>query len=68
MIWQIWAIAWILTGSLSFIITQNLIKGWSYVASQGNFTKTMISAMIMGPFTSATCIYILHKYYTTRKQ
>jgi hypothetical protein len=68
MIWQIYAIAWILTGSLSFIITQNLIKGWEFVAAQGNFIKLMISAMVMGPFTLATCIYILHKYYTKNKK
>ena len=63
----IYVAIWALLGLWSFIITQNIIKGWDHVRSQPNPHKLFISSMVLGPITTLTCFYTLYKYFTTRK-
>ena len=58
---------WMMIGLWSFILTQDLIKGWDYVRSQPKPWNLFISAMLMGPITTLTCFYTLYKYYGGKK-
>jgi len=63
----IYVAIWTLLGLWSFIITQNIIKGWDFIKAQPNPFRFFISAMITGPITTLTCFYVLYKYFTIKK-
>lgn len=62
MIWQYFVIAWVSLGGLSFIITQNIIKGWGFIKAQPNPIKIIISSTLMGPITTLICLNLIIKY------
>ena len=60
--------AWSLVGLWSFIITQNIIKGWDYIKQQQFPSFYFVSAMLMGPISTLTCIYTLSRYYKSKNE
>lgn len=58
---------WMLIGVWSFVKTQDIINGWSYIRKQKHPHAYFFSAMIAGPITTLGCFYTLYKFYRRKK-
>ena len=61
MIIQGWLIIWVAIGGISFVLTENYLRGWAFLKTEIHPFKIMISACLLGPITTIFCIYAIVK-------